>query len=69
MNDVNEIDYDNDLEEDDDDDSVYMPKLLKQENVNSSDNDSDDESVGDNPKELSVEDVSEVDEDVSPPPA
>ena len=60
MNDVNEIDYDNDLEEDDDDDSVYMPKLLKQENVNSSDNDSDDESVGDNPEELFIEDMIKI---------
>ena len=30
VNDVNEIDYDNDLEEDDDDDSLYISNILKQ---------------------------------------
>ena len=40
-------------EEDDDNDSVFMPNLLKLEDVDSSDDDSDNESVGDNPQEVS----------------
>ena len=44
-----------------------MTKLLKQEDVDSSDDESDDESMGDNPEKLSVEDMIEVDEDISPP--
>ena len=49
VDDVIKIDSDSDSEEDDDDDSFYMPKLLKQEDVDSSDDESDDESVGGNP--------------------
>ena len=54
MDDVIEIDSDSDSEKDEDDDSVYMEKLLKQKDVDSSDNESDDEYVGDNPEEVSV---------------
>ena len=67
VDDVIEIDSDSDSDEDDDDDRVYMPKLLKQEYVDSSDNESDDEYVGDNPEEESVEDVIKGDEYVPPP--
>ena len=57
MDDTIEIDSDSESNEEEDDDSVYMPKLLKQEDVASSDGKSDDESVVDNPEEVSVEDV------------
>ena len=67
MDDVIEIDSDSDSYDDADDDSVYMPKLLKQEDVDSSDEESDDEFVGDNPEEVSVEYLIEGDEDVPPP--
>ena len=46
VDDVIEIDSDSDSKEYDDDYSVYMPKLLKQEDVESSDDESDNESVG-----------------------
>ena len=66
MDEVIEINSDSDSEEYDDDDSVYMPKLLKQEYFESSDDKSDNESVGDNPEEVSVEDMIKGDEDISP---
>ena len=43
-----------DLEEDDDDDSVYMSNLFKQEDIDSIENELYDEYVGDNPEEVSV---------------
>ena len=46
-----------------------MPKLLKQEDVDSSDDESADEYVDDNPEEVSVEDTIEGDEDTPPPPS
>ena len=49
VDDVIEIDSGSHSEEDDGDNSVYMPELLKQEDVDSSDDESDDESVGGNP--------------------
>ena len=68
VDEVIEIDSDSDPEEDDDDDSAYIPKLLKQEDVDSSDNESDNESVGDKPEEVSVEDMIEGYEDTPPRP-
>ena len=67
VDDFIKIDSDSDSEEDDDGDSVYMSKLLKQEDVDSSDDESEDESMGDNPDGVSVEDMIEVDEDISVP--
>ena len=67
MDDVIEIDSDSDSYDDADDDSVYMPKLLKQEDVDSSDEESDYEYVGGNPEEVSIEDMIEGDEYISPP--
>ena len=57
VDDVIETDSDSDSDEDDDDDSIQMPNLLKQEDVDRSDNESDNKYVGDNPEEVSVEDV------------
>ena len=51
VDDVIEIDSDSDLEEDYNNDSAYMPKLLKQEYVDSSDDKSDNKSVRDNPED------------------
>ena len=67
VDDVIEIDYVSDSEEYDNYDSVYMPKILKQEDVDSSHDESDDESVGCNPEEVFVEDMIKGDEDISPP--
>ena len=67
VDDVIEIDYVSDSEEYDNYDSVYMPKILKQEDVDSSHDESDDESVGYNPEEVFVEDMIKGDEDISPP--
>ena len=49
VDDAIETDSDSDSEEDDNGDSVYIPKLLKQEDVDSSGEDSDNEYVGDDP--------------------
>ena len=44
-----------------------MTKLLKQEDVDSSDNELDNEYVGGNPEEVSDEEMTGGDEDISPP--
>ena len=51
VDDVIEIDSDSDLEEDDINDSTYMPNLLKQEYVDRSEDKLDNTSVRDNPED------------------
>ena len=67
VDDVIEIDSDSDSEEYDDDDSFYVPKLLKQEDVDIIDDELDNGSVGDSPEEVSVEDMIEGYENISSP--
>ena len=64
VDDVIEIESDSDSDEDDNDYSVYMQKLLKKEDVNSSDDDSDSEYLGYKPNEVFVEDVINGDGDI-----
>ena len=67
VDDIIVIDSDSDSEEDDNDDSVYMTNRLKQEYIDSIDDESDGKYVRDNPEEVSVEDMIEGDEDTPPP--